>query len=53
MLQIKVRILLLISHKNSVYSKNSKNLHKSRKKNKEAHGPHRSPEKTVQINKHI
>ena len=24
-----------------------------RKKKQEAHGPHRSPEKTVQINKHI
>ena len=26
---------------------------KQKKRKQEAHGPHRSPEKTVQINKHI
>ena len=28
-------------------------FYKKNQKKQEAHGPHRSPEKTVQINKHI
>ena len=47
--------ILVIWDKNRTISRRKKEKEKKKKKKKEkqeVHGPHRSPEKTVQINKH-